>query len=56
MLIIPHFMLGKRIYIDENALQPGQTMTHWSWADVHNADVYLEQLESLRDANATSEQ
>ncbi|KAF8212021.1 Gaa1-domain-containing protein [Mycena galopus ATCC 62051] len=43
-------------YIDENALGPGQVNTYWNWGDVANADRYLEQLEVLRDSNATSEQ
>jgi glycosylphosphatidylinositol transamidase len=33
-----------------------QVNTYWSWGDVHNADLYLAQLEGLRDANSTSEQ
>lgn len=33
-----------------------QVHTHWNWAEVHIADRYLEQLEALRDNNATSEQ
>ncbi|KAJ6502346.1 Gaa1-like protein [Mycena sanguinolenta] len=56
MLALPSPRLGRGIYIDENALSPGQVNTHWTWGDVANADRYLEQLESLRDSNATSEQ
>ncbi|GLB34825.1 putative gpi-anchor transamidase [Lyophyllum shimeji] len=56
MLIIPSPRLGRRTYIDENALQPGQVNTYWNWGEVHAADQYLEKLEALRDANATSEQ
>ncbi|KAF8637410.1 hypothetical protein AX17_002905 [Amanita inopinata Kibby_2008] len=56
MFAIPSPRLGRGIYIDENALQPAQVNTHWSWEEVHNADVYLQRLESLRDVNATSEQ
>ncbi|KXN92216.1 Glycosylphosphatidylinositol anchor attachment 1 protein [Leucoagaricus sp. SymC.cos] len=56
MLAIPSSGLGRGVYIDENALQPGQVTTYWNWADVHAADTYLEHLESLRDLNATSDQ
>ncbi|KAF7338129.1 hypothetical protein MVEN_02037700 [Mycena venus] len=57
MLALPSPQLPSRgIYIDENALGPGQVNTYWNWGDVANADRYLEQLEGLRDSNATSEQ
>ncbi|KAF9454645.1 Gaa1-domain-containing protein [Macrolepiota fuliginosa MF-IS2] len=56
LLILPSPRLGRGTYIDENALQPGQVNTYWNWGDVHAADVYLEQLELLRDSNATSHQ
>ncbi|KAJ6525651.1 Gaa1-domain-containing protein [Mycena capillaripes] len=56
MLAIPSHRLGRGTYIDENALGPGQVNTYWNWGDVANADRYLEQLEGLRDRNATSEQ
>ncbi|CAE7168512.1 unnamed protein product [Rhizoctonia solani] len=48
--------MGRGTYIDENALQPGQVNTYWSWREVHAADRYLEDLEKLRDTNATSQQ
>ena len=70
MLTIPLPFHGQHTYIDENALQPGQVSTavyytvycsetlqvntYWNWADVHRADRYLEQLEALRDRNASS--
>ncbi|KAJ7632813.1 Gaa1-like protein [Roridomyces roridus] len=56
MVAIPSPGLGRGIYIDENALQPGQVNTYWNWGDVGHADRYLEQLERLRDSNATSTQ
>ncbi|KAF8623453.1 hypothetical protein AX15_006239 [Amanita polypyramis BW_CC] len=56
MIAIPSPRLGRGTYIDENALQPAQVNTYWNWEDVQNADKYLEQLERLSDANATSEQ
>ncbi|KAJ7063467.1 Gaa1-like protein [Mycena amicta] len=55
MLALPSQRLGRGTYIDENALQPGQVNTYWNWGDVANADRYLQQLERLRDANATSQ-
>lgn len=56
MLSTPLPLLEKRTYSDENALQPGQVNTQWNWGDVHQADLYLHQLNLLRDSNATSEQ
>ncbi|KAK7467268.1 Glycosyl phosphatidyl inositol protein transamidase complex subunit [Stygiomarasmius scandens] len=56
LLALPSPRLGRNIYIDENALQPGNVNTYWSWGDVHNSDRYLEDLERLRDSNATNEQ
>ncbi|KAF8921109.1 Gaa1-like protein [Mucidula mucida] len=56
MLALPLLPTGTTEKMDENALLPGQVHTHWNWAEVHIADRYLEQLEALRDNNATSEQ
>ncbi|KAK7020446.1 Gaa1-like protein [Favolaschia claudopus] len=56
MLALPSPRLGRGIYIDENALGPGQVNTYWNWGDVANADRYLELLEGLRDSNSTHEQ
>ncbi|KAF8557306.1 Gaa1-domain-containing protein [Imleria badia] len=56
MALIPILPLSQLVYIDENALQPAQVNTNWNWQDVHQADLYLLQLEGLRDRNATSEQ
>ncbi|CAE6449086.1 unnamed protein product [Rhizoctonia solani] len=53
---VPLAQMGRGTYIDENALQPGQVNTYWSWREVHAADKYLEDLEKLRDTNATSRQ
>ncbi|KLO08967.1 Gaa1-domain-containing protein [Schizopora paradoxa] len=55
MLFLPSTLLGRGTYIDENALQPSQVNTNWNWGEVHKADLYLSQLEQLRDSNATSE-
>ncbi|KAG9126667.1 Glycosyl phosphatidyl inositol protein transamidase complex subunit [Ceratobasidium sp. 392] len=56
ILLIPMANMGRGTYIDENALQPGQVNTYWTWREVHAADRYLEDLERLRDTNATSQQ
>ncbi|KAE9409536.1 Gaa1-domain-containing protein [Gymnopus androsaceus JB14] len=56
MLAIPSSQLDRGVFIDENALQPGQVNTYWNWQQVHDADHFLSQLEFLRDSNATSEQ
>ncbi|KZS91133.1 Gaa1-like protein [Sistotremastrum niveocremeum HHB9708] len=53
LLLLPLPQLGRGIYIDENALQPGQVNTYWDWSNVHSADLYLGQLEELRDRNAS---
>ncbi|KAF8609985.1 Gaa1-domain-containing protein [Ceratobasidium sp. AG-I] len=52
--LVPMANMGRGTYIDENALQPGQVNTYWNWREVHAADRYLEDLERLRDTNATS--
>ncbi|KAF8643909.1 hypothetical protein AX16_008925 [Volvariella volvacea WC 439] len=70
MLLLPERNLSRFTYIDENALLPGQVClygklptlinqegqatTRWNWADVHQADKLLEELEALRDRNASS--
>ncbi|KAK7054720.1 Glycosyl phosphatidyl inositol protein transamidase complex subunit [Paramarasmius palmivorus] len=56
LFAIPSPRLGRGVYIDENALQPGQVNMYWNWDDVHFADRTLEHLERLRDTNGTSEQ
>ncbi|KAF5389808.1 hypothetical protein D9757_003700 [Collybiopsis confluens] len=56
MLAIPSSQLDRGVYFDENAMQPAQVNTYWSWKEVHDADRFLDQLELLRDSNATSEQ
>ncbi|KAI0721113.1 Gaa1-domain-containing protein [Cerioporus squamosus] len=56
LLAIPSSQFGQRTYIDENALQPGQVHTYWSWNDVYRADRVLEDLERLRHENATSDE
>ncbi|TBU35999.1 Gaa1-domain-containing protein [Dichomitus squalens] len=56
MLALPSSQFGQRIYIDENALQPAQVHTYWNWNDVHRADRILEDLEQLRDRNATNDE
>jgi hypothetical protein len=38
-----------------NILCP-QVNTYWDWGNVHAADLYLAQLEEIRDANFTSKQ
>ncbi|KAI0044807.1 Gaa1-domain-containing protein [Auriscalpium vulgare] len=57
MLALPSPQLGgSETYIDENALQPAQVNTYWSWGEVRRADDYLAELEALRDRNASSEE
>ncbi|KAI0345368.1 Gaa1-domain-containing protein [Trametopsis cervina] len=54
LLTVPSSLHGQRTYIDENALQPGQVNTYWSWTDVKRADRYLDELEALGRRNASS--
>ncbi|KAG8960304.1 Glycosyl phosphatidyl inositol protein transamidase complex subunit [Tulasnella sp. 419] len=54
MIMIPLEDLGNSIWIDENALQPGQATTFWDWNDVHAADLYLADIEALHARNASS--
>ncbi|KJA27463.1 hypothetical protein HYPSUDRAFT_131080 [Hypholoma sublateritium FD-334 SS-4] len=56
MLLIPSPFIGRGVYIDENALQPGQVNIDWNWGDVHTADQYLAQVENLCFENITAEQ
>ncbi|TFK76331.1 Gaa1-domain-containing protein [Pluteus cervinus] len=56
MLALPSDRLARRVWIDENALQPNRVDVHWNWGEVHTADRYLDDLENLRDQNATSDQ
>ncbi|EGU11468.1 GPI-anchor transamidase [Rhodotorula toruloides ATCC 204091] len=44
MLALPYKSIGRRHYISENALQPGQVNTYWNCADVHVADLYAESV------------
>ena len=44
MLVIPHTVLGRNWYISENAIQPAQVNTYWTWSDVHVADRFAEQV------------
>lgn len=39
-----------------NTALPPQVHTYWNWNDVHLADRILEDLEQLRDRNATSDE
>ncbi|KAK8864688.1 hypothetical protein IAR55_001940 [Kwoniella newhampshirensis] len=51
LLALPFEGLWKRTYVDEHALQPAQVTMYFDWADVHNADVYLDEVEKI--ANST---
>ncbi|KAG8926231.1 Glycosyl phosphatidyl inositol protein transamidase complex subunit [Tulasnella sp. 417] len=54
MVLIPFQDLSRGTWVDENALQPAQVTTYWSWDDVHAADNYLAQIEDLYARNATN--
>lgn len=44
---------SRAVYVDENALQPGQTSTSWSMDDVHEADRFSADLLALAERNVT---
>lgn len=54
MILIPFQDLSRGTWVDENALQPAQVTTYWSWDDVHAADNYLAEIEGLYARNATN--
>lgn len=47
ILALPYRGLWKGTYIDENAISPGQVSMYFDWANVHQADRYLDQLEKI---------
>ncbi|WWC89001.1 uncharacterized protein L201_003918 [Kwoniella dendrophila CBS 6074] len=47
LLALPYEGLWKGTYVDEHALQPAQVTTHFDWANVHKADLYLDRLEKI---------
>ncbi|BGO95445.1 hypothetical protein NBRC10512_001413 [Rhodotorula toruloides] len=55
MLALPYKGLGRRHYISENAMQPGQVNTYWNWADVHVADLYAENVAKWSAGDVTVE-
>ena len=54
ILALPYKGLWKGTYIDENAISPGQVSMYFDWANVHQADRYLDQLEKI--VNGTFEE
>ncbi|GAA5912350.1 hypothetical protein JCM6882_002568 [Rhodosporidiobolus microsporus] len=52
---LPYKGLGRKHYISENALQPGNVNTYWNWADVHVADLYAESVAKWSAAGVTAE-
>ncbi|GAA5827560.1 hypothetical protein JCM11251_001733 [Rhodosporidiobolus azoricus] len=55
-LALPYKGLGRKHYISENALQPGNVNTYWNWADVHVADLYAESVAKWSAEGVTVEQ
>lgn len=51
LLALPYEGLWKGTYIDEHAIQPAQVSLSYDWANVHKADLYLDQLELLVNAS-----
>ncbi|KAH7104928.1 Gaa1-domain-containing protein [Auriculariales sp. MPI-PUGE-AT-0066] len=56
LVALPASPLGRKTYIDENALGPAQVNVRWNWDDVHAADRYLETLNALRAQNTSRAQ
>lgn len=44
MVPYPQSPLSKGVYVDENALQPGQARVHWDYLDVTYADMLSEKV------------
>ncbi|GAA5930593.1 GPI-anchor transamidase subunit GAA1 [Sporobolomyces koalae] len=55
-LALPLPELGRRHYISENALQPAQVNTYWSWADVHIADLFDKDVKKWSSPDVSTEQ
>ncbi|GAA6039388.1 hypothetical protein JCM8097_002829 [Rhodosporidiobolus ruineniae] len=55
-LALPYKGLGRKHYISENALQPGNVNTYWNWADVHVADLYADNVAKWSAPDVTVEQ
>ncbi|WFD43550.1 dolichyl-P-Man:Man5GlcNAc2-PP-dolichol alpha-1,3-mannosyltransferase [Malassezia psittaci] len=53
MLAIPIQPFSRDVYVDENALQPGQVKRAWDWSDVRYADRISDELQSFVRANDT---
>ncbi|EPQ25784.1 uncharacterized protein PFL1_06651 [Pseudozyma flocculosa PF-1] len=43
----PHSPLSKGVYVDENALQPGQAQVYWDYFDVTYADMVSEKVDRI---------
>ena len=54
LLAVPRPPFSRSVYVDENALQPGQVQRAWNWDDVHYADNASDALEALARANDTA--
>ncbi|WFC99464.1 dolichyl-P-Man:Man5GlcNAc2-PP-dolichol alpha-1,3-mannosyltransferase [Malassezia yamatoensis] len=53
LLAIPSSPFSRDVYVDENALQPGQVKRAWDWSDVRYADQISDRLQSFVRANDT---
>ncbi|KAG9304501.1 hypothetical protein G9A89_020065 [Geosiphon pyriformis] len=51
LFILPSDQYNKHTYISENALLPGQVNTHYSWPQVHEANVYRENIKSFSNSS-----
>ncbi|WWD17002.1 hypothetical protein CI109_101438 [Kwoniella shandongensis] len=51
LLALPYEGLWKRTYVDEHALQPAQVTMYFDWANVHQADLYLDELEKIANSS-----
>lgn len=54
LLAVPGPPFSRGVYVDENALQPGQVKRAWDWDDVHYADRASDALEAFARANDTA--
>lgn len=49
-------IVGSGVHVFVLKIHGIQVNTYWSWREVHAADRHLEDLERLRDINATSQE
>lgn len=47
LICLPLPFFTKHVYVDENALQPGQAHVYWDSSDVHHADRLAQRVKAV---------